>query len=101
MGEKTAEQIKTLFEETIPKYMKEIDSFLGDGWLVGDKMTIADFWIGTFYTNIINHDQLEEKLKCKDERAKFKTDFPKFAAYGERFAKENANWIKTRPLVDI
>ena len=44
------------YEETLPKAMKELEPYLaGDGWLVGNKLSIADFYIGGFWTNIITH----------------------------------------------
>ena len=76
---------KKIFEETLPKMMKSLEAFLGDGWLVGNKLSIADFYIGGYYTNIITH---EPNACPKEVKDKFKMDYPKFTAYGERFAKE-------------
>ena len=45
--------IKKLFSETLPRVMKLLEGFFNDGWLVQDKLSIADFYVGGFYTNYI------------------------------------------------
>ena len=50
------EMYKKIFEETLPKMMNELEPFLGDGWLVGNKLSIADFYVGSYYTNVICHE---------------------------------------------
>ena len=48
-----SKKIKKLFTETIPRVMKILEGFFNNGWLVQDKLSIADFYVGGFYTNYI------------------------------------------------
>ena len=92
------EVFRKFYEETLPKAMKEVEPIIGDGWLVGSKLSTADFYIGGFYTNVITHAPYSEHKAMKD---KFVSDHPKFAAYGKRFLKENENWVKNRPVAPL
>ena len=60
---------------------------------MGNKLTIADFWIGGLYTNLINNPN---KTFAHDKWDKVLEDFPNFKAYGERFAKANESHMSTR-----
>ena len=78
--------------------MKEVEPIIDDGWLVGSKLSTADFYIGGFWTNVITHKPYKEDKALKD---KFVSDHPNFAAYGKRFLKENENWVKNRPVATL
>ena len=66
----SSKKIKKLFNETIPRVMKILEGFFNSGWLVQDKLSIADFYIGGFYTNYI---WLEHNSGYKKQKAQFLT----------------------------
>ena len=47
------ECIANVFENVLPPFLKKLDRyFAGPGkFMFGDKLTIADFWIGGMYVN--------------------------------------------------
>ena len=46
-----------IFEKILPKYLKTIeDRCATNEFMVGDKMTIADFWVGQLYTNYLTNE---------------------------------------------
>ena len=96
--EKRPELMKEIVDKLLPTFMKNVEPYLDGQWLVGDKITIADFWIGGLYTNFMNHAALGY---CADDWAKTKEAYPKFCAYGERYAAENAAYLASRPTVPL
>ena len=52
--------INDIFENILPKYLKIVEETCSKGqkFLVGDKLTTADFWIGGLYTNFINNSHV-------------------------------------------
>ena len=76
--------INDVFDKWIPKYMKQLAPYLLDtGFLVGDQLTIADFWIAGLYVNLWNNPIGNF---APERWAQAKVDYPAYAAYGERFA---------------
>ena len=74
--------------------MKILKPYLRENeFLIDDKLTIADFYIGGLYTNFMKNSKL-----AKVDWANVKIDFPGFVAYGERFAMANARYLKKRPV---
>ena len=51
--DKKKEAVKNVFENILPKFIKSIEPKLNNGkkFLFGDRLTIADFWIGGIYVN--------------------------------------------------
>lgn len=72
-----------IFEKALPRFLENIEPLCeGNTWLVGDKLSIADFWIGGLYTNMLANDNVGfAKEKFTEVLAKY----PTFAAYGERY----------------
>ena len=93
-GDEQKQLMKENVETHLPKLMALLEPYLDGTWLVGDKITIADFYIGGIYTNYMNNPALGY---CKDEWANTKKSYPKFVAYGERYAAENAKYLASRP----
>ena len=90
--------MKKLFEETLPKLMNVLKPrLLRGGWLVGRKMTIADYIIGSIYTDRAVNDS----CYGREEWALFLKKFPEFENYGKRFAAENATYLGQRPARPI
>lgn len=82
-----------IFEKVLPKYLQIIDSECARGsFIAGDKLTIADFFIGSLYVNYFNNPECFEQ----ENWAKVLANFPNFKAYGERFAAANKAYLETR-----
>lgn len=86
---------KVTLEDKVPKFLDRIEPLLSNGgWLVGDKISIADFWIGGLYTNYAANPAVGYG---KDgEWAALLAKYPAFEAYGKRFAEANKEWIAKR-----
>lgn len=92
--DKAEENTKKCFEVSLPALMEKLAKFIpATGFLCGEKLTIADFWIAGLYTNFINYPSL---AYGKDEWAAVKAKYPAFTAYGERYAEANKTWLSTR-----
>ena len=82
-----------IFEKVLPKYLQIIDPECArGGFIAGDKLTIADFFIGSLYVNYFNNPETFEQ----ENWAKVLANFPNFKAYGERFAAANKAYLETR-----
>ena len=46
------------FDVIVPKFLDEINDRCKSGWLVGDKITIADFFIGGLYINYLTNEHV-------------------------------------------
>ena len=66
-------------EDILPKFLDEINDICKDGWLVGDKITIADFFIGGLYTNYLANEHIKFG---KEAWASILEKYPNFKAYG-------------------
>jgi glutathione S-transferase len=83
-----------VFDKKLPEFMKKLLPNLGTtGFLTGDKLSVADFWIGGLYTNYFNNPKV---MYAPERWAKAKVDNPEFVAYGERFAEANKEYLKGR-----
>ena len=76
--------------EKVAPYLKNT------GFLCGDKLTIADFWIGGLYTNFMNHSAIGYGAT---EWAAAKLKYPAFSKYGERYLEANKAWYSSRPVM--
>ena len=66
-------------------------------FLVGEKVTLADFWVSGLYTNVATNKLVFAPEKWADLLSKF----PNFKAYGERFTKELEFYLASRPNYPI
>ena len=75
--------------------MKLLESKLNNGkkFLFGDRLTIADFWIGGVYVNWASNPNI---VYGKEQWAEFLKNNPNFERYGERFKAENLKYISKR-----
>ena len=80
----------TAFDTALPPFLAHVEGLLRDsGSLVGENLTTADFWIGGLYTNFFKNP-----LRYSPERwDALLVNYPKFAAYGERFSQANQAWL--------
>ena len=88
-------KIKAAFEEGLPALLKVIDPYLGDGWLVGDKLSLADFFIGATYVNCMTNPKARFGVEDGKWKAWLEAN-PKFDAYGKRFAAELKDYLDNR-----
>ena len=61
--------------------------------MIGDRLTVADFWIGGLYTNGFDND----KVFMKERWAALLKQYPAFEAYGKRFTFANKAYLARRP----
>ena len=84
----------------LPEFLAKLEENLAAGtkFLYGDELTVADFFIGTFYTDTFANKNLglvpEFYAECLEKA-------PLFKAYGERFAEANAKYLETRKQYPI
>ena len=92
------EAIKGCFDEALPELIKRLEPYLkDDGFLLGDKPTMVDFFIGSFYVSVMKNP----KCKFGVEDGKWKSwceaeANKKFVAYGERFAVLMKDYLEKR-----
>ena len=88
-----------LFSTIAPTFLKALDgAFSKGGFMVGDKLTAADFVIGGLYTNYFNNQNVGY---CKDKFEAVRDAHPNFKAYGDRFTAEMKSYLDSRPSCPI
>ena len=84
-----------LFDVAIPKLLNSLESRFASGeWLVGNRLTIADFAVGQVYINYVANPAI---TFGQDRFAAVLEQFPNFKAYGEKFVAENKAHLDARP----
>ena len=96
--EERKEMYPNIFDVILPNFLKQIEERCKDGFLVGDSLSICDFWIGGLYTNFFANPNIGFGKEHWDACL---AKFPAFKAYGERFAEVNKAWISTRQVAAI
>ena len=66
-------------------------------FLIGSKQTIADLVWGCIWVNYVNNPACFAPERWAEVRAKF----PKFCAWGEKFAKRHSAYLAKRPVAPI
>ena len=95
-AEAKEEKVKECFETALPDMMKKIESYVKeDGWLVGDKLTMADFIFGHAYTGIVTNPRCKFGVEDGQWKA-FLEQNPKFDAYGKRFSAQLTEYLAKR-----
>lgn len=81
-----------VFTNVLPNYLKTLDADCAKGaFICGNELTIADFCVGTLYTNYFANPLTYDGDKWQAVLAKF----PNFKAYGERFARESEKYLNS------
>ena len=90
----------TLENVVLPKFMAFIDARCAKGeFLVGDKLTIADFYIGgSLYALGLG---CESFFMGDEKRNAILDKYPNFKAYGERFVAANKKFLDSNPAYPI
>ena len=85
-------RIKKTAEEKLVPFLRQIEDRLGKcKFLLGDKIHMIDFWVGSMYT-----DKITNEMGFAHVYAPIVKQFPNFCRYGEDFKKENQAWLDKR-----
>ena len=91
--------IADIFAKSLPKLLDVVEPICAKGeFLVGSKLTIADFWIGGLYTNFINNKNIPY---AQDKWGTCLDNYPNFKAYGERFSEAVKGRLDSRPQCPV
>ena len=95
-GDERDAAIKATFEEALPELMKRVEPLLKDeGFLFGDKPLLPDFFLGSFYWNLVENPKT--RFGVEDGKwAKFREENPKLVAYAARFKASMGDYIDKR-----
>lgn len=105
LGQDAKDKFKYISEIGLPKFMEAMTPYVKEGWAIGDgsKMYMADFYIGSIWTDVVygydattgrkswlgDHPELMKELHTK---------YPEFCAYGKRFAEAIKGYLDTRDV---
>ena len=93
-GDEKNEAIEKVFTKLIPATLKALNPYFENNhkFLLGDKLMMADFVVGSFYTDQVDNgaNPLKEKFE------KIKADFPAFVKFGEAYKAEVAKELGMR-----
>ena len=91
--------IDGLFNSTLPSFLSFLEPKLANGgWLVGNKLTVADFFAVQIYTSYFANPNV---TFAQDKFASLLEQYPNYKAFGERFVAENKAHIDARPPLPI
>jgi len=87
--------------EEFPRLMRSLEPWLkSDGFLLGEELSVADFFIGNFYWSVCANEKFGYGVK--DGRwADALKKYPKFVAYAQRFYEANKKYMDTRRVCGI
>ena len=94
-------KIKEVIEGIASTFIAKLEPMLAKmKFIMGDKLTVIDFWVGSMYCDrCANPNQENAKTQaCWDNLLK---KYPNFKRWGEDFKKENADWLMKRPKYPI
>ena len=90
------DKIEAAINDKAGPFIAKIEERLSKNkFLGGDKLVVADFWIGSMYTDkCVNRENKNAKaIECWAALLK---KYPNFKRYGEDFIKENSDWMHKR-----
>ena len=80
--------------EEFPKFFDKIEAGLGKmKWMAGDKLSVADFWVGAWYCDWATN----EKGDKVEVFAPILKKYPNITRWGNDFRAENCVWLASRP----
>ena len=81
----------------VPQFLDELTPYLRNGqFLLGQRISLADFWVGTLYVNFFKKKNIYEQQRW----ATLLAQYPLFQQYGERFVAENRGYLNKRTVYD-
>ena len=86
--------------------MEAVTPYVKEGWAIGDgsKMYMADFYIGSIWTDVVyGHDLATGRKSWLGKQApelmkEWHAKYPEFVAYGKRFEAAIAGYLDTRDV---
>ena len=84
--------------EAVKKFLDRAAPHFDGHYLVGDKLSIADFWIGGLYTNYLANPEI---TFGKEQFAEILAAYPAFESYGKRYADATSSYISSRAKYPI
>ena len=79
--------------ETYPAFLDKIEAGLGKmTWMAGEKLSVADFWVGSWYCDTATN----EKHALVDKFTMMLKKYPNVCRWGEAFKAENYMWLNSR-----
>ena len=92
----TIPETRPKFWEMLDKFLAFLEPFCGRGpWLCGNKLCVADFWVGAFIFSTIKNPNVPFGNDTGDWNKRL-TMFPAFKGYVDRFVMANQTRLKTR-----
>ena len=94
-------KIKAVIEGKAADYFTKLEAILAKSkFICGDKLTVIDFWAGSFYFDrcINQGNPNKTTLACWAELLK---KYPNFKRFGEDFRKENCDWLEKRKTYEF
>ena len=92
--EEKKQKCEKVINENWTKFFNKLEEGLGKStWIIGEKLTVADFWVGSFYCDQISN----EKSTYYTQYQQMVKQFPNLVRFGEAFKKENSVWLSIRP----
>ena len=98
--DKREENITLIFEQVLPKFLKFIEPIAAKGtkFITGDKLALADFWVGGLYVNYFVNKAVGY---APEKFAELIKEYPAFEAYGKRFEAEMSEYLAQRPPAPV
>ena len=91
----TAAKVGKVVSEEYPKFLDKIEAGLGRmTYLAGEKLSVADFWVGAWYCDWVTNDNSPFKAMWEPVMKKY----PNVVRWGNAFRLENKPWIAMRPV---
>lgn len=90
--EEKVQKIEDCFKN-LEAFLTEHHESFAEGWLVGDQLTAADFFMGSMYTNYFNNEGVNFGI---DRFKELLGQFPNWQAYGQRFSTEIQEHLDNR-----
>jgi hypothetical protein len=106
LGQQSRDLFKYCTEIGLPKFMEAVTPYVKEGWAIGDgsKMYMADFYIGSIWTDVVyGHDLATGRKSWLGTQApelmkEWHAKYPEFVAYGKRFEAAIAGYLDTRDV---
>jgi len=96
MGKEKKDLYTKMHSDVIPSCLKKVEHCFREGkWMIGngDKIYMVDFFWGRVYTDYIANQYCYIEQAHRDAILK---GCPAFKTFGDKFMKEQQNWLKKR-----
>jgi len=93
-----------VFTEVLPPFLDRLEDLCcHHKFLVSDQLTIADFYVGGLYTNLMGNPAVGAPMApgAKEGYAELLAKYPNFKAYGERLVAANLKYLSHRAALPL